>query len=103
MDRKLSGIFVRAQDENMKWQSRDLTDCSETQIRIAMKGRDVEELTNWIVAICKSFKKMGDDCNIEAGPKSMGGNHMKKEPPKKRQVPYRPEDYDGSQEDECPA
>ncbi len=65
-DRKLTGIFVRVKGPD-KWESKDITDCDELQIKYAMTGRSQEELINWIVTICKQFKEMGDELDIVAG------------------------------------
>lgn len=62
-DRKLTGIFVRAKSPD-GWETKDITDCDESQIRAAMEGRSQEELINWIVAICKQFKEMGEILDI---------------------------------------
>ena len=66
MDRKLSGIFVRVKGPE-KWENKDITDCTEAQIRECMEGRNAEELTNWIVGLCKQFKEMGEACDISRG------------------------------------
>lgn len=63
MDRKLSGIFVRVRGPG-KWENKDITDCTEEQIRACMNGRSAEELTNWIVTICRLWRQMGDDLDV---------------------------------------
>jgi hypothetical protein len=65
MDRKLSRAFVRVKDEETgQYASRDITDCTEAQIREVMADASSKHLLNWLVVICRAFKKMGDDCDI---------------------------------------
>lgn len=67
MDRGLSGIYVRVQESDgklVKFASKDLTDCTEEQIRAAMTTRAQWELRDWIVALCRQFKRMGDSLNV---------------------------------------
>jgi hypothetical protein len=62
-DRELSGIYVRVKGPK-KWENKDITDCTEEQIRTCMKGRKEEELINWIVTICRQFKEMGEILDV---------------------------------------
>ena len=62
-DRKLSGIFVRVKGPE-KWENKDITDCSEEQIRACMAGRSAEELIGWVVTLCQVFRRMGDELDI---------------------------------------
>lgn len=64
MNRNLSGIFVRVKG-NSSYENKDITDCTEEQIRVLMKDRSAEELINWICRLCEIFKAMGDECDIE--------------------------------------
>ncbi len=57
MDRNLTGIFVRVQ-ENGKWTNKDITDCTDEQIRELMQGRDAIELTRWISRITEQYTAM---------------------------------------------
>ena len=65
INRKLSGIFVRVRGpEPEKWENKDITDCSEEQIRACMAGRSAEELISWVVTLCQVFRLMGDELDI---------------------------------------
>ena len=58
MDRELSSIFVRVQDENEHWINRDITDCTKEQILSLLNDRDQIELTKWIARIIKLYCEM---------------------------------------------
>jgi hypothetical protein len=63
MDRKLSGIFVRVRGPE-KWENKDITDCTEEQIKACMAGQSAEELIGWVVTLCQVFRQMGDALDI---------------------------------------
>ena len=66
MDRNLSGIYVLVKGES-GYENKDITDCTEKQVRSLMEGRSAEELIDWVCALCKRFKAMGNECDIMIG------------------------------------
>jgi hypothetical protein len=71
MDRELSGIYVRVETDRVPpetgkmWVNKDITDCTEKEIKRILEKRDQEELVNWLVRIAKLYNTMLNASDIE--------------------------------------
>jgi hypothetical protein len=64
MDRELTGMFLRVQEPDGKWRAKDISDCSEEQVRSAIGNYTDEQKMRTILALAKIIKEIGDELNI---------------------------------------
>ena len=62
--RGLSGIYVRAQDENGKWGNAVFEDLTEEKQKEYLEGKDPQWVMNMALALAKSLRSVGDQLDI---------------------------------------
>jgi len=67
-ERKLTGVYVRAQDEDGNWVSKDISDCSETQQRLFLD----KQSKTWVIEFClimlRVLRELGETLDLERIP-----------------------------------
>ena len=64
VERQLSGVFIRVQEDNGKWVSKCFEDCTEVQQKDFLSEKDVEWVKSLVMILSNTLNEIGEFTDV---------------------------------------